>query len=103
MLARKREPNYGNSKNYTKNQVRQCNPDSADDDPDDIENGRQATRISRHFTNLLSKWKQSQKPDFETLNTKRNTNDCQAKYKSGNHVLKKNEEAAKNEPDNIAK
>ena len=68
----------------------QSNPDTTDHDPYNIKNGRQTTRIAWNIPNLSAKWEQSQETNFKTLNAKRNTNNGEAKYESGNHILKEN-------------
>ena len=68
----------------------QSNPDTTDYDPYNIKNGRQTTRIAWNVPYLSAKWEQSQETNFKTLNAKWNTNNGEAKHKSGNHILKEN-------------
>jgi hypothetical protein len=79
MLLCKWKSDNSNGKNYSKNQVSKGDPDSAEHNPDDIEYRRQAPGVARNLAYILSKWKQGEKTNFETLDTKRDTDDRETK------------------------
>ena len=102
MLLGKRQANDGNSQQNAKKQVRQGNPDAAYYDPDHVENGGEAARIARHVPNFAAKRHQAHQADFEALHPKWNAYDGDAEDKTRDHVLDKDDQAAKNEPDDVS-
>jgi hypothetical protein len=88
---------------YTKDQMGKCDPDTSQQDPENIEYSGKTTRTSWHFSDMTPEREQGKNPDLEALYPKRNTNDGQAKRQSRDHVLNKNEKSSKYQPDDVTK
>lgn len=101
MLPGKRKTNNGYCQNNTKDKMRKRNPDTAQENPENIKDGRQAPRRAGDIPHLPAERKQSEYANFETLHAKRNSDNCQAKHKAGYHVLQKYKKSAKNEPNDV--
>lgn len=76
-------------------------PDASNKYPDNIENGRQTTRLPRYFPHVPPKGKQRKEPYLKTLYAEWNTNDSQTQQKSADHILDKWNKASEDEPQNI--
>ncbi len=101
MLPAPGNADNGDSKQQTENQVRERYPYTADKDPDNVEDRGQATRLPRHVSHLPAKWKQSKETNLKTLQSKRNTDNRQAKEKTADHILYKCKKAPEDEPDDV--
>ncbi len=101
MLPAPGDTNNGNAEQQSKKQVGKGYPNTAYQDPDDVENGRQAARLSWYFPYLPPERQQRKQADLETLQAKRNTNDSKTKQQATHHILYKGDKAAENKPDDI--
>jgi len=102
MLFRKRQADDRDREQDTKNEVRERDPDPAQENPDDIENGGQTARIGGHVPHMLPEWEECHDPDFETLDTEGDADDRQAQCEPGGHVFDKNDKSAENKPDDVS-
>ena len=57
----------GNGEQQAKKQVRKRNPHTADQDPYNVEDRSQTTRLPRHIPHLAAKWQQGKEAYLKTL------------------------------------
>jgi hypothetical protein len=75
MLPAKRDSDNGNTEKKAKEKVCQCDPESTENNPDDVHDGRKASGIGRSICNFYTKGREANNGKFKTLQPKRDTDD----------------------------
>lgn len=102
MLPAKGNADNGNAKQQSEEQMSQCDPDATAKDPDDIEEGGYAAGRPRYISYLAAKGPEGEQADLKTLKAKRDTDNGDTKKEPHHHVFHECNEAAKDEPDEVA-
>jgi len=75
MLPAKRDSDNGNAEKKAKEKMSQCNPESTENNPDDVHDGRKAPGIGGRICNFYTKWGEANNGKFKTLQPKRDADD----------------------------
>lgn len=101
MLPAPGNTDNGNAEQQAEKKVGKRYPNTAYQDPDDVENSGQATCLPRHFPYLPPERQQCKQAYLKTLQAKWNTNNGETKQQAAHHILHKGDESAENKPDDV--
>ena len=92
----------GDIENDTEEDVGEPNPNSADEEPDDVHQQIQATELLLFLSHRGTERPQGEDTEFETLQSEGNANNGNHQGKATDEVLNGYGEPAKNYPNNIS-
>lgn len=102
MLPAKGDAYNSKVKQYAEENMHYRRPQAAKEQPDDIEQGAQASRAAARTHHLPAKRRQHQSRYLETLDTKGNTNDGETKQQAADAINEGAYKSAEDEPYDIA-
>ena len=92
----------GDAEQQPEHQVKHGNLPPAQQDPDDVHDNRQAVGLIGAVHQFMAERPEGVSPQFEQLHAKRNTDDGDAHHQTDDEVDDGNQDAAKDEPENVA-
>ena len=102
MLSSERYPYNGDAKKDAEKQVRQHNPKTAKDEPDDVHYGRQTTGVVWVRCYSDPKWRQADHRKLKTLQAEWDAYNRQAKDQSADNIFEENKYSAKDDPNDVS-
>lgn len=102
MLPAKGNADNGDTKQQPEEKMSKGDPDAAAKDPNDIEEGGDAAGRTGYIAHLAAKGPEGEQADLKTLQPKWDTDNGDTKDETHHHVFHECNEAAKDEPDEVA-
>ena len=92
----------GDAENETIEEMREADPDSCDEEPENVHEGTKATWLCIHPFYLCAKWPQSENAQLKALQTKWNTDDGNHQNEACHEILECDVQATEDEPDDVS-
>ena len=102
MLGGKGQPHDRNGQEEAKQEVHQCNVKTSEDQPKNIEQGRQASGRGRSGNDLLTKGPKLQIGQLETLDPEGDTDDGATEDEASEQISQCGKKSAEYHPDEVA-
>jgi len=91
-----------NAEQRSPHEVRECDPDSADEDPHDVQQRVEASHGAFVGSHLAAERPQGEQPDAYYLQSERNAHYGKTQQYAADHILQRHEQTAENDPNDIA-
>ena len=83
-------------------QVTQRHLNTTKQNPEDVEQQRQATHRLLTLRHLAAEWPEGEHTQLYNLNSEWNTNDCKAEHQTSDDVAQREEQTTEDDPDNVS-